>query len=112
MDYEADALPVTFYGDPLDVFVALDELLERRRPEGMRDAACRGRTDVDFFPTTINASSPAKKLCARGPVRVDCYEYAVGQGAVGIWGGRGMGQRSRSTAITDDVIPSTACPVR
>ena len=60
----------------------------------------------------VNASSPAKKLCARGPVRVDCYEYAVGQGAVGIWGGRGMGQRSRSTAITDDVIPSTACPVR
>jgi len=51
-------------------------------------AACRG-TDLDlFFPERGEAAGPARRICARCPVRQPCLEYALSNPIThGIWGG-------------------------
>jgi WhiB family transcriptional regulator, redox-sensing transcriptional regulator len=51
-------------------------------------AACRG-TDLNlFFPGRGESAGPARRTCARCPVRRQCLEFAVSNRIVcGIWGG-------------------------
>ena len=67
---------------------------------GWRDrAACRG-ADLDlFFPGRGESAEPARRICARCPVRQPCLEFALCQGIVhGIWGG--LAERDRRTLRT------------
>lgn len=71
----------------------------RERAEPWRErAACRGRTDVDFYPHRGDTASvrAAKAVCARCPVQAECLEYAMhdeGAFPFGIWGGTSARQR-------------------
>ncbi len=63
-------------------------------------AACRGRTDVDFFPENpwSKAAKPAIKVCRSCPVRNKCLEYAIANEINhGIWGGMTPAERRAST---------------
>jgi WhiB family redox-sensing transcriptional regulator len=77
--------------DPLDVHVALVELLDRR-PAWQRDAACREHSLEWFFPEK-NARpedvAAARAVCAGCLVREECATYAAGlPGPLhGIWSG-------------------------
>jgi hypothetical protein len=53
-----------------------------------RRAACCG-TDLNlFFPGRGETANPARRVCARCPVREPCLDYALDQGIThGIWGG-------------------------
>ena len=54
----------------------------------MHAALCRGRTDVNFFPTQHESDTRARNICTACPVTDLCLEYAVSDpGLVGIWGG-------------------------
>ena len=64
----------------------------------MDDAACQGRSDIDFFPEdNYNLTSrPAIELCRTCPVKDDCLEFAVENHIqYGIWGGLNYPQRRR-----------------
>jgi WhiB family transcriptional regulator, redox-sensing transcriptional regulator len=56
---------------------------------GWRDrAACRGTDLALFFPGRGQSAEPARRICARCPVREACLDYAIGHGIVhGVWGG-------------------------
>ena len=51
-------------------------------------AACRG-TDLEvFFPGRGETAGPARRVCARCPVREPCLDYAITNRIVhGVWGG-------------------------
>ena len=51
-------------------------------------AGCRG-VDFDlFFPERGESAEPARRVCARCPVRQPCLDYAISNRIVhGIWGG-------------------------
>ena len=51
-------------------------------------AACRG-ADLDlFFPERGETAEPARRVCARCPVREPCLDYAVSNRIIhGVWGG-------------------------
>lgn len=71
---------------PLDTFarfILTDEPWRER-------AACRNKGALDlFFPKRGETQKPAKALCARCPVQVECDEYAVrSKTTYGIWGGK------------------------
>ena len=57
-------------------------------------AACRG-ADLDlFFPGRGESAEPARRVCARCPVREPCLDYALRHGIThGIWGG--LAERDR-----------------
>ncbi len=62
-------------------------------------AACRG-TDLEvFFPGRGETAEPARRICARCPVREPCLDYAVSNRiAYGIWGG--LAERDRRALRT------------
>jgi WhiB family transcriptional regulator, redox-sensing transcriptional regulator len=62
-------------------------------------AACRG-ADLDvFFPGRGESAEPARRICARCPVREPCLEFAIGHGIVhGIWGG--LAERDRRALLS------------
>jgi excisionase family DNA binding protein len=47
------------------------------RPAFMADALCREHPEVDFFPERGVTLEPARRICARCLVRVDCLDYAM-----------------------------------
>ena len=64
-------------------------------PGGWRyRAACRG-ADLDlFFPGRGESAEPARRVCARCPVREPCLDYALRHGIThGVWGG--LAERDR-----------------
>ena len=67
-----------------------DEITYRLLPrmgDWYKQGACRGATDL-FFPTTGEANSPARAICAACPVREPCLEYALeANEKYGIWAG-------------------------
>jgi WhiB family redox-sensing transcriptional regulator len=72
-------------------------------PAGWRDrAGCRG-TDLEvFFPGRGEPAEPARRICARCPVRQQCLDYAISHGIVhGIWGG--LTERDRRALRTRHV---------
>ena len=51
-------------------------------------AACRGADLRLFFPERGESAEPARRICARCPVREPCLDYAVTNRIVyGVWGG-------------------------
>lgn len=69
----------------------------------MNNAACRGRTDIDFFPEdSYNTKAPkAVAICETCPVKQDCLEFAIENGIhYGIWGGLNYPQRKRYLRTT------------
>lgn len=64
--------------------------------EWMKDAACAGRTDVDFHPVKSGGVyMKAKRICDTCLVKSECLEYAIKYNEdLGIWGG--MGPRART----------------
>lgn len=64
------------------------------RPAWHVDAACRGRADVNWFPTRGEDDKPAKEICAGCPVRDECER--AGAFEIGIWGGVSGRQRRRA----------------
>ena len=64
----------------------------------MQAAACRGRTEVNFFPSKEDTSAPAMAVCSICPVTVPCLAYALARPElVGIWGG--TSHRRRMTLL-------------
>ena len=62
----------------------------------MEAAACRGRTEVNFFPSKEDTSAPAMAVCSICPVQVPCLDYALAnRELVGIWGGTSARGRER-----------------
>jgi WhiB family redox-sensing transcriptional regulator len=79
-------------GSPGDVFDVPD-LLAPWRPRWWDAAACRGRSDVDFFAAD---AAPAVAVCAACPVRRECGEWAVALNIKhGVFGGLTPGERRR-----------------
>ena len=72
-------------------------------PAGWRyRAACRGADLVLFFPGRGESAEPARRICARCPVREACLDYAIGHGIVhGVWGG--LAERDRRALRTRQV---------
>lgn len=69
------------------------------RPEWWAEAACRGRPDVNWFPTQGEPATPAKAVCASCPSREPCREFAIDEHLdVGIWGGQSARDRRRGRA--------------
>ena len=68
-------------------------------------AACRG-ADLDlFFPGRGEPADPARRVCARCPVREPCLDYALRHGIThGIWGG--LTERDRRALRTRRVSTS------
>ena len=57
-------------------------------------AACRGADLGLFFPGRGESAEPARRICARCPVREPCLDYALRHGIThGIWGG--LAERDR-----------------
>ena len=64
----------------------------------MADAACRSRSDIDFFPEIgYNGKAPlAIAVCDTCKVKEDCVEFAIENKIEhGIWGGLSPQQRRR-----------------
>jgi len=64
----------------------------------VNDAACRGRSDIDFFPEVgYNGKAPiAVAVCNTCKVKKDCVEFAIENRIEhGIWGGLSPQQRKR-----------------
>jgi hypothetical protein len=89
--------------DPLDVRVALVELLDRR-PAWQRDAACREHPLELFFPTKGVRPDAARAICARCLVREECAAFAAtfpADDVRGVWAGRAYSGRRGSRARFD-----------
>jgi WhiB family redox-sensing transcriptional regulator len=57
---------------------------------GWQESALCRQVDPDLFHPTPGGPQirPARKICARCSVRLDCINYAIGRGfRQGIWGG-------------------------
>lgn len=75
-------------------FSMLAEHDERQR--WRERAACRGRTDVSWFPASPDAAAPALAICARCPVIAECaIEADERPEEHGIWAGLTEQQRRR-----------------
>lgn len=57
------------------------------RPQWHAKAACREEDSALFFPEKGQTGERARAICAGCPVREPCYEFAVSNRLVGIWGG-------------------------
>jgi len=65
-------------------------------PEWYKLALC-AQTDPDlFFPDKGGCPEPAKRICRRCEVRIECLEYAVSNNVkFGIWGGLSEKERNQ-----------------
>lgn len=60
------------------------------------DAACRDSDPELWFPGRGESHEQANRICARCPVRQECFDFAMRHGErFGIWGGRSERQRRR-----------------
>jgi hypothetical protein len=74
--------------------VGLPDLLNR--PPWHRDALCLEHPEVEFFVDATGDMGPAKRLCARCPVREECLAYALARPSLdGVWGGTSKRARAR-----------------
>jgi len=59
-------------------------------------AACRGRSDVNFFPERGESIRAALVLCGGCSVRTECLQEALTHhGTLGVWGGMTERERKR-----------------
>lgn len=74
--------------DPESALAAFIEFLVAEEP-WRYDAACRGQDATPFFPSRGGSTRPAKVLCARCPVKIECADYAERTGSeYGVWAGK------------------------
>jgi WhiB family redox-sensing transcriptional regulator len=69
-------------------------------PDWQRDALCVEYPDVEFFPAKGQSNEPARAVCARCLVRVECLDYALSAPetrAHGVWAGTTPLERKRLT---------------
>jgi WhiB family redox-sensing transcriptional regulator len=85
---------------PLEILTAafLREALEleERAEPWKRDALCRERGDVNFFPTRGRnvELEEARRVCRRCAVQAECLEYALAHRvSFGVWGATSERQR-------------------
>lgn len=64
----------------------------------MTQATCRDYDPELWFPVAEESGDVAIGHCRTCPVRVECLEYALDIGAVGIWGGTTTEQRRQIRA--------------
>ena len=79
------------------------------RPADWRDQALCAQTDPElFFPDKGGTSAPAKRVCARCPVRAECLQDALDTGErFGIRGG--LSERERRK-LAKPPVPAARCP--
>ena len=82
-------------------------LLVATRPSWMRDALCQEHPEVSWFVDRGESSAPAKAICGRCLVMVECRSWALEQGAelAGIWGGTTAQQRRKMRAADPALRP-------
>lgn len=91
-------------------------------PDWYLDANCAGLLDDQtWFPPKGGTTRPAKAICARCPVRLDCLTFALAHGErFGVWGGlsererRKLEQRGgrvnlRATSVEEPAQPIVCC---
>jgi WhiB family transcriptional regulator, redox-sensing transcriptional regulator len=69
-----------------------------RTSDWRQQARCRGADSELFYPAgeDLAAAEPAKRICARCPVREPCLEYALAtREKHGVWGGLTERERRR-----------------
>ncbi len=72
----------------------IEELVTR--PAWQQQADCHGMPLETFFPGQGDDLTPARVVCARCPVRVECRGFALGtEEAGGVWGGTSERERRR-----------------
>jgi len=76
----------------------------------MRDALCSEHPELSWFPPKGGDPQPAKLICARCLVKVECRSWAIDQAGDldGIWGGTSKAQRQqarRAVAPVRQVTP-------
>ncbi|MDQ5874483.1 MAG: WhiB family transcriptional regulator [Actinomycetota bacterium] len=65
----------------------------------MQRGVCVGHPDPDlWFPERGRSAEPAKRICARCPVREECLEWALQHEDFGVWGGLSAQERKRTRA--------------
>jgi WhiB family redox-sensing transcriptional regulator len=70
------------------------DLLHVEAPDWREVAACRGADPKIFFPERGASTEPARAVCRRCPVTIECLGYALDHGEkLGIWGGLSERQR-------------------
>ena len=73
----------------MDDAFELDEL-----PAWMPRGACVGAANPDlWYPERGQSANPAKRICARCPVREECLEWALKNEDYGVWGGLSARER-------------------
>lgn len=64
-------------------------------PGWQRDALCVEHPEVDFFPKRGGSAEPARAVCGRCLVRIECREYALElKIPSGVWGGTTPAERA------------------
>jgi WhiB family transcriptional regulator, redox-sensing transcriptional regulator len=82
------------HGEAVDGPVDPEDILHR--PEWMAESACRDEDRSTFFVKRGQDVRPARAICARCPVRVQCLEYALTiHDLEGIWAGTSPMERRR-----------------
>lgn len=60
------------------------------------DHACKNMDPDIFFPVRGQSTAPAKAICAKCPVRIECLEHAIALSEkLGVWGGASERERRR-----------------
>ena len=96
MDFEALLSSKLF-----DELPDITDLLQR--PAWHAQAACRD-VKVDFFPGQGEDLEPAKAVCRRCPLAVECAGWAVEHREQGVWGG--LSARDRRGCATPAAPPN------
>jgi hypothetical protein len=71
--------------DPLDVHVALVDLLAR--PAWQADAACREYPGHDWLTVDPRRAAGPLAVCAGCATRAECLAFGLATGSVGVFGG-------------------------
>lgn len=101
-----DLEPVRMVDDDRDNFIRkMAEILEERIDQASwrRQAACRGTPTWMWFPTRGDhqAVAAARKVCAKCPVRVECFFAGLRSRREGIYAGLTPRQRRQRGGITE-----------
>jgi WhiB family redox-sensing transcriptional regulator len=91
-----DALSTYLMGSTVGAYVA--ELVSSWRSQSWRERArCRGMSTSEFFRPTNGSMRPARDVCGRCPVRIECLRYAMREHIdVGVYGGLSPASASSS----------------
>ena len=70
-------------------------------PDWHKDAACAGRDAACWFPERGETAEPARAVCAKCLVRVDCLAFALDNDErFGVWGGTSPGERETARKVS------------